>query len=204
MPSRNTARLDLSNTYYHVYSRGMNKELVFLDDADKDYFLYVIARHLSHVPTVNSANYVYPNYHSGIELLSFCLMDNHFHLLVYQKDKGTLAAFMKSVLTGYCAYFNRRHNRTGSVFGGRYRAVSVDNDAYLSHISRYIHLNPRYWQRYKYSSFHLIRKNREPEWLSSERVLQHFSSRAAYARFVADYEQNRDVLAEIKHNLANH
>ena len=67
-------------------------------------------------------------------------MDNHFHLLFYQKDRSTLSALMKSVMVACSAYFNRKYKRTGPLFENRFKATLVNKDAYLLHVSRYIHL----------------------------------------------------------------
>lgn len=203
MPSRNIIRQDAPDSYYHVYARGASKQTVFKDHADKDYFLYLIARHLSVEPQQTKAGYRYPHYRDEIELLTYCLMDNHFHLLVYQTNKHYVQYFMKSILTAYSMYFNRRYKRTGSLFENRYKASRITSQYYLEHISRYIHLNPRSWQRYKHSSFKDIVHNTEPEWLSSDKVLLVPGGRAGYAQFVADYEDRRTVLAQIKDELAN-
>ncbi|CAN5707421.1 hypothetical protein BH23PAT2_BH23PAT2_09800 [soil metagenome] len=204
MPSRNIARLDASDSYYHVYSRGINKSAVLLDTADKDYFLYLLSRHLSKEQTISTKGYLYPHFRGKLELLSFCLMDNHFHLLFYQHEKGAISEMMQSVLTAYTAYYNRRHSRKGPLFESRFKSSIIDNDAYLIHISRYIHLNPRYWRRYPYSSFRHIEKAIEPSWLQSEKVLlQHNNSRVSYESFVADYEDHKNMLSRLKHQLAD-
>ena len=69
-------------------------------------------------------------------------MPNHIHLLVYQHQPQAMAQFMRSVLTSYSRYFNKRYKRSGSLFESRYKASLISDDAYLEHISRYIHLNP--------------------------------------------------------------
>lgn len=204
MPSRNIARFDASHSYYHVYSRGVNKADVFLEHEDKDYFLYLLSRHLSKDTVVNNQGYTYPHYRGKVELLSYCIMDNHFHLLFYQREKGQVTALMQSILTAYTAYFNRKHARRGPLFESRFKSSLVDNDPYLLHVSRYIHLNPRYWKRYYHSSFRHIYKGTEPEWLQSEKVLaQHDDSRRSYAKFVADYEEHKQMLSELKYQLAD-
>jgi hypothetical protein len=204
MPSRNIARLDADDSYHHVYSRGINKSTVLLENADKDYFLYLLSRHLSKEPVISNNGYLYPHFREKIELLSYCLMDNHFHLLFYQRDKGAISDMMQSILTAYTAYYNRKHARRGPLFESRYKSSNVDSDAYLAHVSRYIHLNPRYWRRYAYSSFLFINKAQEPEWLQSEKVLaQHEDSRHSYSNFVADYEEHKNMLSELKYQLAD-
>ncbi len=203
MPSRNIARQDAPDSYYHVYARGASKAKVFLDASDKDYFLYLLARHLSLKPISSKQGYPYPHLRNKIELLAYCLLDNHFHLLFYQAEQGALTQLMKSVMTAYCAYFNRKYRRTGSVFESRFKSVRIHGDEYLLHISRYIHLNPRSWKHFPHSSLLAIRQGSEPEWLQTDRLLAQHLGRAEYLAFVADYEANKVMLDQIKRQLAN-
>jgi putative transposase len=203
MPARNTVRQDFAHAYYHVYARGVNKETIFREAADKDYFLYLLARHLSVKPITNSLGYTYPHYRNKVELLSYCLMGNHFHLLIFQSERGALSALMKSIMISYTSYAKHKYERTGPLFESRFKASLINKDAYLLHVSRYIHLNPRSWKYFPYSSLRHIRNATEPEWLQTERLLELQESRASYAEFVADYEENKLILEELKHELAN-
>ena len=203
MPSRNIVRLDADNQYYHVYGRGANKSTIFIDSVDKDYFLSLLSRHLSTLPFVSSSGYVYPHYNDDVELLSYCIMDNHFHLLVFQLKAHGTSRLMQSLLTAYTAYFNRKYQRRGPLLESRFKASLVDKDPYLTHVSRYIHLNPRSWKYFPYSSIIHIRKGTEPEWLKTDKVLADYPDRKAYLRFIADYEASRDALTLLKHQLAD-
>jgi REP element-mobilizing transposase RayT len=203
MPSRNIVRLNAPESYYHVYARGASKETIFNDRMDKEYFLYLLSRHLSLKPVTTKKGYVYPHFRGQLELLAYCLMDNHFHLLFYQIEQGTLSSFMKSVMLAYSTYFNRKHQRTGSLFENRFKASLIDKDAYLMHVSRYIHLNPRNWKYFPYSSLKHIRSASEPEWLQTQKVLAQHNSRKAYLDFVYDYEDHKQILDTIKQELAN-
>lgn len=203
MPSRNTARQDIPNNYYHVYARGASKTDIFLEPKDKDFFLYLFSRHLDLKPITNKSGITYPHYRDRVEVLAFCLMDNHFHLLVYQVEQGYLSKLMKSIMSAYSSYFNRKYKKTGSLFESRYKASLINKDAYLLHISRYIHLNPRSWKYFPYSSFVHIRNGTEPVWLQTEKVLCMFSGRNDYLEFVSDYEGQKQILDELKHELAD-
>jgi len=158
MPSRNIIRFDSPDSYYHVYSRGSNKQQLFLDYADYMYFEKLFARYLSKKATLDKNGLAYPNYNGHIELSTYCLMNNHFHLLIYQTDVGVMTKFMRSLMTSYGRYFNLKYKRTGPVFESRYKAAQITSQGYLEHISRYIHLNPRYWERYAYSSLKYYKK----------------------------------------------
>lgn len=203
MPSRNIVKEKAPYSYYHVYARGSNKQKLFIQAADYRYFLHLFERYLSKKPALSKDGVVYPHYLDQIELLAYCLMSNHFHLLIYQQDTPFLEKFMRSMMTSYSRYFNLKYKRSGPVFESRYKAARIDQDEYLQHISRYIHLNPRFWERYKYSSLHFYRDGGEPEWLLPEKILDIFNNRQEYMKFVADYEELRDMRSELTHQLAD-
>ena len=203
MPSRNVSKVQISDSYYHVYVRGGNKQKIFLDVTDYKYFLNLFERYLSKEQTTSKDGTPYPNFYKKVELLAYCLMTNHFHLLVYQHAIPSLEKLMRSMMTSYSRYFNLKYKRTGPLFESRYKAVRIDDDSYLQHITRYIHLNPRYWEKYKFSSLKYYKNSSSPEWLNPKKVLEMFSDREEYMEFVADYEEMRDTLSEIKYNLAD-
>ncbi len=206
MPSRNTIKVDVPESYYHVYARGASKQAIFIDQQDYQYFLSLFDRYLSRETRLKGGKEPYPNYREQASLLAFCLMNNHFHLMVYQKEQGGMSELMRAILTSYSRYFNRRHGRSGSLFESRYKASLIDNDVYLQHISRYIHLNPRYYKRYAYSSYHWYASSStagQPEWIDTRPIRQLFRSGPAYAAFCEDYVDRRDLLVTIKEHLAN-
>ena len=203
MPSRNIYKVDVPDTYYHVYARGASKQNIFLNDDDFKFFINLFARYLSSSPVKNSVGVPYPNFAGKVELLSYCMMGNHFHLLVHQEEVGAMSSLMHCVMTSYSGYFNFKYKRSGSLFENRYKAVMIQSEQYLQHITRYIHLNPRYWKRYPYSSFGYYSHGDEPEWLNVEPILGMFAGRKEYASFVADYEDNKLILESIKYTLAD-
>lgn len=203
MPSRNITKEQVPESYYHVYARGNNKQKLFPEDVDYKYFLRLLDRYLSEKPAISNTGASYPHFVNCIEVVAYCLMTNHFHLLLYQADTPYLEKFMRSLMTSYSRYFNLKYKQTGPVFESRYKAARIDQDSYLQHITRYIHLNPRLWEHHKYSSFRFYRDGNEPYWLHTKKILDLFASRDAYAKFVSDYEEMRDMLSELKHLLAN-
>lgn len=156
MPSKNIRKEYMSNSYYHIYSRGGNKQKLFNEDIDYKYSLGLFERYLSDKPVVRKTGGIYPNFLGDIDIVAYCLMSNHFHLLIYQTGTHHLEKFMCSIMTSYSRYFNLEYKRTGPVFESRYKAARIDQETYLQYITRYIHLNPRLWQRYKYSSLKVL------------------------------------------------
>ncbi|MEI7917827.1 MAG: transposase [Candidatus Saccharibacteria bacterium] len=203
MPSRNIKKVQLPESFYHVYARGSNKQKVFIDNSDYAYFIHLINRYLSKHLEISENGEVYPNFIGKVEIVAYCLMKNHFHLLIYQVDTPFMEKFMRSMMTSYGVYFNLKYKRTGPVFESRYKAVLVDNEKYLQHITRYIHLNPRYWEQYKYSSLKYYLHGNEPHWLVNGKILDLFTSRQDYVDFISDYNETNDDSDALKGLLAD-
>lgn len=203
MPGRNILKQDVPESYYHVYARGANKQPIFLETADYAFFLSLLKRHLSIEPIANARGVGYVNFHDDIQLLSYCLMSNHFHLMFYQIKPGAMPSLMRRIMGCYSTYFNRKYDRRGALFESRYRASRITSDEYLLHISRYIHLNPEKWRTYDFSSVHYYLGNTSPDWVTTEPIKELFGTPSHYLTFLEDYEQYRLVLKQFKHELAN-
>ncbi len=203
MPSRNVTKEYVPDSFYHVYARGNSKQNIFLDVQDYKYFVSLFERYLSKDKAISKDGTAYPHFRDEIQLHAYCLMTNHFHLLIHQRKMDSLQRYMRSVMTSYSRYFNLRYKKSGSVFESRYKAVRIDKQSYFEHITRYIHLNPRRWENYNQSSLKYYIKGSEPEWLKTDFILSMFTSREEYYNFVANYEEMRDMLAEMKYQLAD-
>jgi putative transposase len=203
MPSRNILKQDASDSFYHVYARGSNRQRIFREPADFEKFLKLFSRYLSLEETKNNVGISFPNYSNRLELNAFCLMPNHFHLLIYQRQQGVMTQFMRSLLTSYSMYFNKKYKRSGPLFESRYKASLISDDAYLEHITRYIHLNPRLWQQYEYSSLPYYLHQISDDWIRTKRIDERFSTPNEYLQFVQDYVQNKEMLDILKHELAD-
>lgn len=201
MPVRNTLRFDIPGSYYHVYNRGINRQLIYCNDQDKKYFLSLLERYLAPTSVIDRLGNHYQSFAGKLELLSYCLMDNHFHFLFYQNEQGALKEFMRSLANSYIRFFNTKHERSGPLFESRYKASLIETQSYLEHISRYIHLNPRQWQTYQYSSLSSYLDEQKPVWLHPERILELFNGED-YLTFMKDYEDHKAMLDEIKYELA--
>jgi len=148
MPSKYVIRNLRGNSYYHVFNRGVNSRDIFLDRQDYETFLYYLyiytkppldiqAKYPS-LPTRLKAK----NLSGDINLVAYCLMHNHFHLLLKQKSATAMPKFIKQVVNGYITYFNKKHKRNGTIFHGRYRSARIESDYLLVQMIRYVHLNP--------------------------------------------------------------
>jgi putative transposase len=141
--------------FYHVYNRGTDKRLMFRDNTDYQRFiklLYIsnsVARvNVRDILRKNKEPYAYKRGAPLVSIGAYCLMPNHFHLLLTPTIEGGVSTFMHRLCTGYSMYFNRRYNRTGTLLEGPFKSSWVDNDTYLKYLYAYIHLNPLHlWKR---------------------------------------------------------
>src|SRR3989344_2005241 len=141
---------------YHVYNRGVEKRKVFLQEQDyyrfvHDLFefndseytekLYIpLSSRKPQIPEVGL-----PEFHKRkllVDILSFCLMPNHFHLMLHQRTDNGITEFMRKLGTGYTNFFNKKYERVGALFQGKYKAIHISKDHHLLYLPYYIHLNP--------------------------------------------------------------
>ena len=202
MPSRNVLKIDVPVSYYHVYARGHGRQKIFRETEDFEYFLSLFARHLSNEPAINKSGRVYPHLQDDISLACYCLMSNHFHLLLYQKSSGAMSQLMRGIMTSYSMYFNKKYGLSGALFESRYKASRISTEPYLMHISRYIHLNPKEWMAYPHSSIHSYYLG-APQWLNPNPVIELLGSLPKYADFLNDYADYKESLELIEGELAN-
>jgi putative transposase len=203
MPSRHIVKEYVADSYYHIYTRGVDGRQIFLTPEDFACFLDYLKRYLDPVPHKDREGRPYPNFHDQLELLAYCLMGNHLHLFVYQTEVRAITDFMRALLTSYTMYFNREHKRSGSLFQSHYHAELTTHEAYLLHITRYIHLIPGDYLHYAYSSYPYYIGHKQAEWLRPERVLGLIKGQGRYETFVADFENYKYTLDEVKNQLAD-
>lgn len=203
MPRKNVIKTDMPDSFHHVYSRGHSKRKIFLDEQDYLTFLKLFERYLSAEEAHDSYGVPYPNFYNKLELVAYCLMPNHIHLLIYQHQPRAMAQFMQSLLTSYSRYFNTKYHRSGSLFESRYKASMISDDAYLEHISRYIHLNPRQWRTYEYSSLPYYLQQDAVSWVKPKRIMKLFETPEVYLEFMEDYVEQKKMMNILKQELAN-
>ena len=137
-----------NNEIYHIYNRGVEKRTIFLKGRDYQRFLDGIYLFNTPMPVRLDqredieAEINENNKNPLVEVLSFCLMPNHFHLLLRQRKENGIPLFMQKLCTGYTMYFNKVNDRVGSLFQNKFKAVRIVTDEHLFCIPHYIHLNP--------------------------------------------------------------
>lgn len=211
MPSRYVIRNFSENGYYHVYNRGVEKRKIFLDQQDYNLFLYYLYIYLMPLDQVLKKYPMLPlrlhakNLSNEANLISYCLMPNHFHLLIRQKSRDTISKLMKQLTNAYTLYFNQKYKRIGGLVQGRFRSVEIRNDELLLHVSRYIHLNPiasglvENLENYKWSSY-IDFVYKSPNGICfKDPVLSNFKSSVKYKDFINDQADYAQQLERIKH-----
>jgi len=175
-------RIEVEGGLYHVTSRGDRREAIFEDDEDRQKFLSILGDVIEQMRWL---------------CYGYCLMDNHYHLLI-ETPEGNLAKGMRQLNGIYTQASNRRNDRCGHLFQGRYKSIMVDAEAYLLELLRYVVLNPvragmaadpSGWPWSSYNA--TAGKAKAPDWLAVERLLAHFARQTAaarrrYAAFVLD------------------
>ncbi|UBF27204.1 transposase [Kovacikia minuta CCNUW1] len=163
--------------FYHLYNRGNNRQNICFERENYLHFLRLVRRHL----TVES-----------VEILAYCLMPNHYHLLVYLKA-GNLSEPMKSLSLAYTKGMNARYERVGALFQGRFCSIQVEQEAYLLHLVRYIHLNPvkgglvKHPGEWEFSSYREYAGLRQGTLPKLERVQALTGAKDAYQMFLEDH-----------------
>lgn len=136
--------------FYHCYSRGIDKCLTFLDDAD--YGRFVENMYIDNRPTkispaarrnlLSKDVWKLPNKSQLVKIVAYCLMPNHFHLVLEEVTENGISIFMQRLITSYTMYFKTKYKRSGGLFTRPFRAKLINTDRYLHDVTNYIHLNP--------------------------------------------------------------
>lgn len=192
-----------TDEYYHVFNRGVEKRIIFENQRDCKRFILTLDYYRSAEPATRFSFKNRPllapqkaqkrKDSTLVEILAYCLMPNHFHLLLKQTDDRGISTFLSKVSNSYTKYFNTKNKRVGPLLQGTFKAVRVEDDEQLIHLSRYIHLNPLIdfvvadLKHFSFSSY--------PEFLGlkagfckKEEILDHFAAVADYEKFVLDQE----------------
>lgn len=207
MPKKNIVKQYGVGQYYHIYNRGGNRQDIFLEPNDYYYFMSLFKRHLSDEAEFDSNGRIFNKYNGEVELVAFCLMPNHFHLLCFLKETEGIIHLMRSVMTAYTMYFNKKYKHSGKLYEGIFLASRIDTEMYLWQVSRYIHLNPidagYEFEHYDYSSMEYFVGTKRASWLHIERLIETDNDRRNYLEFVADYKKMHQDMKYLKNVLAS-
>jgi len=198
MPQRSVSLV--AREYYHVYNRGNNRQDVFFERENHLFFLRRVRKYLvgdTQTSEVSETSEVWTT------IIAYCLMPNHFHLLVCLHD-DELSRRMQRFSISYTKAMNKRYDRVGSLFQGQFQAVLVDRNEYLLHLSRYLHLNPveaglvkrpEDWEFSSYRDYIGLRQGTLP---TPDIILSQFPTPKAYQEFVESHKpSDRDIIAHL-------
>jgi putative transposase len=215
------------NEFYHIYNRGVEKRRIFVKPTDYERFIKLLYLCNGTEPIVTklvqglSSDDLF-SFNVGnkiVDIGAYCLMPNHFHLLLKERVENGISIFMLKLLTGYSMYFNKKYKRTGRLFEGTFKANHLDDDNYLKYIYAYLHLNPiklidskwkergishtkkakDYLVNYKYSSYpDYIKISRAEGRILNKKVFpDYFSGKKEFKNFVNDWLNYKDEGEEI-------
>ncbi|MCL4365860.1 transposase [Patescibacteria group bacterium] len=210
MPGRITPLVN--GEYYHIFNRGSEKKNIYSQPRDysrfqKTFYYYKFSGPKPKFSQFTKSNLFKPLLNEKIvEILCFCLMPNHFHFLVKQLKDDGISTFLSQLSNSYTKYYNVKYGRIIPLLQGAFKAVRIQTDEQLIHVSRYIHLNPVVSglvskpETYKWSSY-LEYITQNPFICSINDVMNLFSSPQKYQKFVEDQIDYASKLAIIKHHL---
>jgi len=222
MPPRKTPLVN--NEFYHVINRAVFNRPIFITKRDCQRALDLIkfyrnanlpckySRFLT-LPK-NEKLELYQRINQGkdslVEIIAFCLMPNHYHFLVKQIKNNGIIQFISNFSNSYAKYFNIKRKQNGPLFQSRFKAIRIETNEQLIHVSRYLHLNPhtayivknlKELKNYPYSSFIEYLGKTKESICHKELLLSQFESMQDYKRFVFDNADYQRELAKIKHLL---
>lgn len=210
----------VSGQTYHIFNRGINRQTTFVSKREYKRFQEAIKFYQVLNPPVSLSKFLkledtkqndiinlMKQKKKSCEIISYCLMPNHYHFLLKQLEDGGIAKFIGNLQNSYTKYFNIKNNKDGSLFLDQFKAVRVETDDQLLHLSRYIHLNPytgyivkslEELERYPWSSFptYLGKGN---HFVDTSLVLSFFNSNKKYSQFVFNQADYQRILKEIEH-----
>jgi putative transposase len=211
----------VTNEIYHIYNRGIDRRPTFTTIREYQRAIEAIKFYRFTRPPLRLSKFLRLEEEGKsevlqllqkkdklIRILCYCLMPNHFHLLLKQdRDKG-IAKFLSNVQNSYTRYFNTRHDRDGSLFLNQFKAVRIETDEQLLHVCRYIHLNPytgfvvkslAELEKYPWSSLPDYISRDATTFVERDMILGYFRNTDQYKRFVFDQADYQRRLREIKH-----
>jgi putative transposase len=169
-----------ANEFYHIYNRGTEKRKIFLTKSDYERFLTLLylANNTESVDLKRQGSTLsefldIDRKKPLVNICAYCLMPNHFHLILQEVEDGGISKFMQKLITGYTMYFNKINERNGSLFQGRFKAEHAEDDRYLKYLISYVHLNP----------VKLIDKNWKEAGIRDKKAAAKFLDTYAYSSF---------------------
>lgn len=203
----------VNGQFYHIYNRGVEKRTIFEKQWDYSRLIKTIKYYQISGPKPKLSRFLTgsilkPDTNKKIvDMICYCLMPNHFHFLIKQLKDGGITEFISKLSNSYTKYYNVKYNRVGPLLQGEFKAVLIESDEQLVHVSRYIHLNPiasflvKDLNQYRWSSYKEYTEGITNGICNKEPVLGLFKSPKEYQKFVLDQVDYAQKLETIKHQL---
>lgn len=202
-----------NQNFYHIFNRGVNKQEIFDNPQDYDRLLQTMFYYQFSGPKPRFSthkrfkNKDFSSNPKIVEIICFCLMPNHFHFLLKQAKNNGISEFISKVTNSYTKYFNTKYKRVGPLFQGEFKAVLIESDEQLVHVSRYIHLNPfvadlvKNLNQFPYSSYKDFINPESNGFCITKPILDFFKNQKGYKAFTDDHSAYAKELELIKHLL---
>ena len=164
----------IPDRYYHIFNRGNNRENIFIEERNYDYFLLLIQKYITPIA----------------EIYAYCLLKNHFHLLIKtkpKKDEKALSKAFSNLFNAYAKAINKAQNRTGSLFQDRFKRIMIKDENYFKNVLLYIHLNPEHhnfiedFSKYRHSSYNCVISENKGM-IEKEKIIRIFDNRENFIR----------------------
>lgn len=212
MPGRNV--IFANGEFYHLYNRGSEKRNIFIQPRDYKRFQQTFYYYQFLGPKPRFSNFTKSKLDSFkplpgselVEIICYCLMPNHFHFLIRQLKNDGISTFMSQLSNSYTKYFNTKYIRIGALLQGVFKAVYVESEEQLVHLSRYIHLNPivsglsKNLTGYAWSSYSTYLGS-NALYCNPSSVLNLFPSTQKYKEFIEDQIDYGTTLEILKHQI---
>ncbi len=177
--------VDAPNTLFHVTVHGVGSERIFRCRQDMLEFLSRYRNYLDPNPQQNSSRHCYANLRDRVSLLAYCLLDNHFHLVVHQRTSDGMVALMRRTQPAYVRYFNDRYRRRGPLFDARYAATPIRDADHARNCLAYVHLNHTIEQLgYEFSSHPVYTGRERADWIDARAGLRIFGGHGGYRTYI--------------------
>lgn len=211
MSSKKSYKTEKGQGFFHVYNRGILSNIIFNDKEDYESFTNFLNSYLGppedrqklHKKTFKVRGRLFKgiphqpkNYFNKVELLAYRLTTGNFDLLVREVEAGSLENFVRSLCTRYAIYFNKKYKRTGALFEGPYKSVSIKSQQDLSNLTRYFHFDS------EFSSYREYLGKRNSPWIKSELILAYFKNNN-YKDFVEKYKPDKTTQNSIQPEMSD-
>ena len=212
----------VTDEIYHVFNRGVARQLTYRNRRDYLRFIELMNYYVNVDVTPRYSKFIMLPFLERtqilsdlakkknflVEIISFCLMPNHFHMIIKQTREGGVTQFLQNVANSYVRYFDTKYHREGPLYQGRFKSIHIESDEQLLHVVRYVHLNPytSYIVKdleklllYQYSSLPVFLNTQTNPFISLQQIRSYFKRVDDFKQFTLDQGDYQRKLSDIRH-----